>query len=56
MGCIDNGETSLKVLTPVLYGFFGLDTKECYRYYSAIELRKNPSRTYFIRQDAEETQ
>ena len=56
MGCIDNGETSLKVLTPVLYAFFGLNTKECYRYYSAIKLRKNPSRTYFIRQDAEETQ
>ena len=48
MGCIDNGETLLKVLAPALYEFFGLDTKECYRYYSAIKLRKNPSRTYFI--------
>ena len=48
MGCIDNGETPLKVLAPALYEFFGLDTKECYRYYSAIKLRKNPSRTYFI--------
>ena len=46
MGCIDNGETPLKVLAPALYEFFGLDTKECY--YSAIKLRKNPSRTYFI--------
>lgn len=48
MGCIDNGETPLKELAPALYGFFGLDTKECYRYYSAIKLRKNPSRTYFL--------
>ena len=48
MGCIDNGETPLKVLAPTLYEFFGLDTKECYRYYSAIKLRKNPSRTYFL--------
>ena len=48
MGCIDNGETPLKVLAPALYEFFGLDTKECYRYYFAIKLRKNPSRTYFI--------
>lgn len=48
MGCIDNGETPLKVLAPALYEFFGLDTKECYRYYSAIKLRKNPSRTYVI--------
>ena len=48
MGCIDYGETPLKVLAPALYEFFGLDTKECYRYYSAIKLRKNPSRTYFI--------
>ena len=48
MGCIDNGETPLKVLAPALYEFFGLDTKECYRYYSAIKLRKNPSRTYFF--------
>ena len=48
MGCIDNGETPLKVLAPALYEFFGLNTKECYRYYSAIKLRNNPSRTYFI--------
>lgn len=48
MGCIDNGETPLKVLAPILYDFFGLNTKECYRYYAAIKLRKNPSRTYFL--------
>lgn len=48
MGCINNGETPLKVLAPALYEFFGLKTKECYRYYSAIKLRKNSTRTYFL--------
>lgn len=48
MSCINNGETPLNVLAPALYEFFGLKTKECYRYYSAIKLRKNPSRTYFL--------
>lgn len=48
MGCINNGEIPLKELAPALYEFFGLKTKECYRYYSAIKLRKNPSRTYFL--------
>ena len=48
MGCINNGETPLKVMASVLYEFFGLKTKECYRYYSAIKQRKNESRTYFL--------
>ena len=48
MGCINNGETSLKELSAALYEFFGVKTKECYRYYSAIKLRKNASRTYFL--------
>ena len=48
MGCINNGETSLKELSAALYEFFGIKTKECYRYYSAIKLRKNASRTYFL--------
>ena len=48
MGCINNGETSLKELSAALYEFFGIKTKECYWYYSAIKLRKNASRTYFL--------
>lgn len=48
MGCINNGETPLKELSAALYELFGLKTKECYRYYSAIKLRKNNSRTYFL--------
>lgn len=48
MGCINNGETPLKELSATLYELFGLKTKECYRYYSAIKLHKNTSRTYFL--------
>jgi len=48
MGCIDNGEAPLKVMAPVLYEFFGLKTRECYQYYSAIKQRKNDSRTYSL--------
>ena len=48
MGCINNGEIPLKELSAALYELFGLKTKECYRYYSAIKLRKNSSRTYFL--------
>ena len=48
MKCINNGETPLKELSATLYELFGLKTKECYRYYSAIKLRKNTSRTYFL--------
>ena len=48
MGCINNGEMPLKELSAALYELFGLKTKECYRYYSAIKLRKNASRTYFL--------
>ena len=48
MGCINNGETPLKELSAALYELFGLKTKECYRYYSAIKLRKSNSRTYFL--------
>ena len=48
MGCINNGEIPLKELSAALYELFGMKTKECYRYYSAIKLRKNSSRTYFL--------
>lgn len=48
MGCINNGEIPLKELSAALYRLFGLKTQECYRYYSAIKLRKNTCRTYFL--------
>ena len=38
----------LKQLAPLLYKIFGVDSKDCYRFYTDIKRRKNESRTYFI--------
>lgn len=48
MGCINGGKIPLKELAPVLYSFFGVDSKDCYRFYTDIKRRKNDSRTYFL--------
>ena len=48
MGCINNGNMPLKQLAPLLYKIFGVDSKDCYRFYTDIKRRKNESRTYFI--------
>ena len=48
MGCINNGNTQLNELAPVLYAFFGVNSKDCYRFYTDIKRRKNDSRTYFL--------
>ena len=48
MGCINGGEMTLKELAPVLYSFFGVESKDCYRFYTDIKRRKNDSRTYFL--------
>lgn len=48
MGCINNGDIPLKELAPVLYSFFGVESKDCYRFYTDIKRRKNDSRTYFL--------
>lgn len=48
MGCINHGEITLKELAPVLYSFFGVESKDCYRFYIDIKRRKNESRTYFL--------
>lgn len=48
MGCINGGDISLKELAPILYSFFGVESKDCYRFYTDIKRRKNESRTYFI--------
>ncbi len=47
-GCINDGKTALKELAPVLYSFFGVNSKDCYRFYTDIKRRKNDSRTYFL--------
>lgn len=47
MGCINNGEIPLKQLAPILYSFFGVETKDCYRFYTDIKRRKTISHTHF---------
>lgn len=48
MGCINGGETTLKELAPMFYSFFGVESKDCYRFYTDIKRRKSDSRTYFL--------
>lgn len=48
MGCINNGNIQLNELAPMLYAFFGVNSKDCYRFYTDIKRRKNDSRTYFL--------
>lgn len=48
MGCINNGDMPLKQLAPLLYKTFGVEAKDCYRFYIDIKRRKNESRTYFL--------
>ncbi|WP_270422158.1 RteC domain-containing protein, partial [Bacteroides intestinalis] len=38
----------LKQLAPLLYRIFGIEAKDCYRFYIDIKRRKNESRTYFL--------
>ena len=46
--CINNGNMPLKQLAPLLYKIFGVESKDCYRFYIDIKRRKNESRTYFL--------
>ena len=48
MGCINTGNMPLKQLAPLLYKIFGVESKDCYRFYIDIKRRKNESRTYFL--------
>lgn len=48
MGCINNGNMPLKQLAPLLYKIFGVESKDCYRFYIDMKRRKNESRTYFL--------
>lgn len=52
MGCINNGEIPLKQLAPILYSFFGVETKDCYRFYTDIKRRKNHQSHAFSGADA----
>lgn len=48
IGCINNGETPIGELASFFYTLLGVDSKECYRFYTDIKHRKNESRTYFL--------
>ena len=48
ISCINNGNMPLKQLAPILYKIFGIESKDCYRFYTDIKRRKNESRTYFL--------
>lgn len=48
MGCINNGDIPLGELAAFFYTLLGVESKECYRFYTDIKHRKNESRTYFI--------
>ena len=48
MGCVNDGNMPLKQLAPLLYKIFGIESKDCYRFYTDIKRRKNESRTYFL--------
>ena len=50
MGCINNGEMPLKQLAPLLYRIFGVEAKDCYRFYTDIKRRKTISHTHFLKQ------
>lgn len=50
MGCINNGEMPLKQLAPLLYKIFGVESKDCYRFYTDIKRRKTISHTHFLEQ------
>ena len=48
MGSVNDGEVKFKELAQAMYQFFGVKTKDCYRFYTDIRRRKNYSRTYFL--------
>lgn len=50
MGCINNGEMPLKQLAPLLYRIFGVEAKDCYRFYTDIKRRKTISHTHSLEQ------
>ena len=45
---VNDGYMKFKKLAEVMYKFFGMKAKGCYRFYTDIKRRKNYSRTYFL--------
>ena len=48
MGSVNDGDVKFKDLAQAMYQFFGVKSKDCYRFYTDIRRRKNHSRTYFL--------
>ena len=48
MGSVNDGDVKFKDLAQAMYQFFGIKSKDCYRFYTDIRRRKNHSRTYFL--------
>lgn len=53
MGCVNDGKTPLRDMAALLYKFFGINAKDCYRFYVDIRRRKNDDRTYFLNEMCE---
>ncbi|WP_277638443.1 RteC domain-containing protein [Bacteroides graminisolvens] len=48
MHCINEGEIPIGELAAFFYALFGVDSKDCYRFYTDIKHRKNDNRAYFL--------
>lgn len=48
MHCINEGEVPIGELASFFYTLFGVESKDCYRFYTDIKHRKNDNRTYFL--------
>lgn len=48
MHCINEGEIPIGELAAFFYTLFGVESKDCYRFYTDIKHRKNDNRTYFL--------
>lgn len=48
MHCINEGDVSIGELASFFYTLFGVESKDCYRFYTDIKHRKNDNRTYFL--------
>lgn len=48
MHCINEGDVPIGELASFFYTLFGVESKDCYRFYTDIKHRKNDNRTYFL--------
>ena len=47
-GLYQQRQHAAQTARPLLYKIFGVESKDCYRFYTDIKRRKNESRTYFL--------